>query len=198
MGFESDFEHRDRLIHASIDEFETNGYEGASLNRILTAAGMSKGQLYHHFTNKQALFLSLVEWAIAEKARWIAAHLDPDDGGDFFDLLRVNMTMSVAFTRQRPEIDRLSRALLAERGRPIFEMLTAQVGFGSGGPLHTLIVHHHTTGTFDDALPLDFLQRLIPLILNHLPELLHLDEPSDLDPRIDQLTCWLRHSLGRH
>lgn len=196
MGFETDFAHRGRLIDASIDEFEAHGYEGASLNRILSAAGMSKGQLYHHFTNKQDLFVSLVEWTIAEKGRWIAANLDPGGVGDFFDLLGVNMAASIAFTRDRPEIDRFSRALLAERGRPIFDLVTDRVGFGAEGPLDALITHYHAAGTFDDTLPLDFLRRLVRVLLNNLPELLDLDQPSDLEPQIDQLTSWLRRSLG--
>lgn len=196
MGFETDFAHRRRLIHASIDEFEAHGYDGASLNRILSAAGMSKGQLYHHFTNKQDLFVSLVEWTIAEKRSWIEANLDMGGLGDFFDLLRFNMAASIAFTRQRPEIDRFSRALLAERGRPIFELVTDRVGFGADGPLDALITNHHAAGTFGDTLPLDFLRRLVPVLLNNLPELLDLDQPADLEPRIDQLISWLRRSLG--
>ena len=196
MGFEADFEHRDDLIGASIDEFQTHGYEGASLNRILDAAGMSKGQLYHHFANKQDLFLSLVEWAIAEKARWSAANLPPGDVRDFFDLIRANMTASVEFTKERPHIDRFARALLAERGRPVFALITERVGFSADGPLDVLITQHHAAGSFVEDLPLAFIRRLIPLILNNLPELLDLDEPSDLEPRIDQLTSWLRRSLG--
>jgi hypothetical protein len=34
------------------------------------------------------------------------------------------------------------------------------------------------------------------VILNNLPNLLDLTEPSDLETRIDELTSWLRRSLG--
>ena len=33
-----------------------SGYEGASLNRIIRACGMSKSSFYHYFENKQELF----------------------------------------------------------------------------------------------------------------------------------------------
>ncbi len=43
VTFRADFEHRDALIGAALDEFSEHGYHAASLNRILAAAGMSKG-----------------------------------------------------------------------------------------------------------------------------------------------------------
>ena len=69
MKFRADFEHRYALTGAALDEFSEHGYDAASVNRILAAAGMSKGQLYHHFANKEALYLALVEWTIDEKVR---------------------------------------------------------------------------------------------------------------------------------
>jgi AcrR family transcriptional regulator len=196
VSFDADFEHRDALIHAAIEEFARRGFDGASLNRILDAAGMSKGQLYHHFTSKEDLFLSLVDWSIAEKGRWLVQNLRPDPDLDFFDLIRSNVIASLEFTRAHPEIDRLSRAVLAERGRAIFDAVTARAGFSADGPLDALIAQHHGSGAFRDELRLEFLQRLIPVILNNLPNLLDLTEPADLETRIDELTSWLRRSLG--
>lgn len=196
MSFDGDFEHRDDLIHAAIEEFVHRGFDGASLNRILAAAGMSKGQLYHHFTGKEDLFLSLVDWSITEKGRWLAPRLQPDGDLDFFDLIRANVIASLEFMRARPDIDRLSRALLAERGRPIFDTIAERAGFSAGGPLAALIAQHHRSGTFQDSISLPFLQRLLTVIVNDLPNLLDLTQPADLETRIDELIVWLRRSLG--
>lgn len=196
MSFDADFEHRDDLIHAAIEEFAHRGFDGASLNRILDAAGMSKGQLYHHFTSKEDLFLSLADWSIAEKGRWLAQNLHLDGDPDFFDLIRANVIASLEFTRARPEIDRLSRALLAERDRPIFGAVTERVGYSADGPLDALIAQHHRSGAFQDALSLQFIQRLLAVILNNLPNLLDLTQATDLETRLDELTSWLRQSLG--
>lgn len=46
-------------------EFRTHGFEAASLNRILTAAGVSKGRSYHYFANKDALYRATLERAFA-------------------------------------------------------------------------------------------------------------------------------------
>jgi len=143
VTFRADFEHRDALIGAALDEFSEHGYDAASLNRVLAAAGMSKGQLYHHFANKEALYLALVEWTIDEKVRW---HSDgrplrvPDD---FFDVIEANITASIGFAQARPEVERFARSLLAERGRPIFDTVTTQVGFDTNDSIGTLVAHHH-------------------------------------------------------
>lgn len=49
-------------------EFRAHGYEGASLNRILAAAGTSKGRSYHYFANKDALYRATIERAFARIA----------------------------------------------------------------------------------------------------------------------------------
>ncbi len=39
-------EKRERILEAAAKEFVAHGFEGASLNQILTAAGISKGAAY--------------------------------------------------------------------------------------------------------------------------------------------------------
>lgn len=51
---------RQRLLDAAGREFETVGYEGASVNRIIAAAGATKGAFYHHFTSKQHVAATLL------------------------------------------------------------------------------------------------------------------------------------------
>ncbi len=50
---------RARLLDPAEEEFVVHGYEQASLNRILTAAGMSKGQAYYYITGKSDLYLAV-------------------------------------------------------------------------------------------------------------------------------------------
>jgi AcrR family transcriptional regulator len=45
-----------RLLLAAADEFLAHGYQQASLNRIIAAAGMGKSSFYHYFADKQALY----------------------------------------------------------------------------------------------------------------------------------------------
>ena len=49
------------LFESAAEEFTANGYDAASLNRILEKSGMSKSSLYYYFDDKADLFATLVE-----------------------------------------------------------------------------------------------------------------------------------------
>ena len=64
-------ERRAALADATVAEFERSGYEGASLNRIIRAAGMSKSSFYHFVGSKDELFDAVVRMLIADvRAQW--------------------------------------------------------------------------------------------------------------------------------
>lgn len=48
------------IIAAAREEFARAGYDGASMGRIATAAGVSRTVLYDHFPSKRALFAELL------------------------------------------------------------------------------------------------------------------------------------------
>lgn len=47
------------ILAAAIDEFSKKGYEGASMDAIASRAGVSKGGLYYHFSNKEHLLMEV-------------------------------------------------------------------------------------------------------------------------------------------
>jgi TetR/AcrR family transcriptional regulator, repressor for uid operon len=58
---------REALLRAASEQFAEAGYEGASLSRILERVGLTKGALYHHFTNKEEIAEAIIEESIARK-----------------------------------------------------------------------------------------------------------------------------------
>lgn len=59
-------EARARLLGIAMQEFAERGFEGASLNNILTEAGISKGAYYYYFEDKEDLFVTSIEGALDE------------------------------------------------------------------------------------------------------------------------------------
>lgn len=47
----------EKIINAAIIEFGTKSYEGASLNNVCNEHDISKGLIYHHFKNKDDVYL---------------------------------------------------------------------------------------------------------------------------------------------
>jgi TetR/AcrR family transcriptional regulator, transcriptional repressor for nem operon len=64
---------RERLLQAAFHEVYRSGFQSASLDTILASAGVTKGALYYHFKNKEALGYAIVEEIIApdSRAQWL-------------------------------------------------------------------------------------------------------------------------------
>jgi AcrR family transcriptional regulator len=53
------------ILEAALQLFSKHGYRGTSIREIAEAAGLSTGNVYHHFPDKEALFRTLLDqyWA---------------------------------------------------------------------------------------------------------------------------------------
>jgi TetR/AcrR family transcriptional repressor of nem operon len=54
---------KEKIIHESLRQFSTKGFLSTSITDILEAVGTSKGGLYNHFKNKEALFFAALSEA---------------------------------------------------------------------------------------------------------------------------------------
>ena len=63
---------RRRVLDGARQAFAAHGYEGATVKLIEEATGLSRGAIFHHFPDKDALFLALAE----EDAEEIAGVVD--------------------------------------------------------------------------------------------------------------------------
>ena len=62
--FDLNREKQDRMINAALRVFAENGYRHASTDVIVKEAGISKGLLFHYFTNKIGLFSFLFDYSV--------------------------------------------------------------------------------------------------------------------------------------
>jgi len=63
---------RQRLLECAFDEIHKRGFRSASLDAILDRAGVTKGALYHHFDNKNALGYAVLDELVRPymQAQW--------------------------------------------------------------------------------------------------------------------------------
>jgi len=71
---------RERILHAALTVFARKGYHRALVDDIVRASGTSKGAVYHHFPNKEALFLALVDDFAARLAHAVAEAISRSHG----------------------------------------------------------------------------------------------------------------------
>jgi TetR/AcrR family transcriptional regulator, transcriptional repressor for nem operon len=77
---------RERLLQAAFREVYKVGFQSAGIDTILAATNVTKGALYHHFENKEALGHAVIEEIVATfpRDRWLlplerSRHRDPID-----------------------------------------------------------------------------------------------------------------------
>jgi AcrR family transcriptional regulator len=95
------------LINAAMDLFASYGYRGTSLARIARAAGVTKGALYWHFTDKEEFFLAVVAKVLAEWAQAFEGTAQATSTAEFrAEFLKMFDTMA-AFNEKNPWVSRL-------------------------------------------------------------------------------------------
>jgi len=64
---------RKRILEAAFREMYQHGFQGMRLDEVLAATDLTKGALYHHFPNKQALGYAVVDEVILSmiEAIWL-------------------------------------------------------------------------------------------------------------------------------
>lgn len=69
-----------RILDAALHVFSRRGYRDSSVDEIAGVSGTSKGGVYFHFPNKEAIFLALLNRTAALLLRKIESELDTQAG----------------------------------------------------------------------------------------------------------------------
>lgn len=148
-----DPEKLNRIISEAAKEFSSYGYEGASLNRILAAAGVSKGYAYYYFVDKADLFALIVKnyWdQMYQFVDFTPADLTPENYWDRLFSLYLNSSM---ITLENPWMLGFARALwslpyaVKQRG-DVIEVMNRYQGF-----LKDVVKRGQELGLVRDDLP---------------------------------------------
>jgi TetR/AcrR family transcriptional regulator, transcriptional repressor of aconitase len=120
---------RQQILDGARSCFSRHGYEGATVRRLERATGLSRGAIFHHFRDKDALFFALAEQdalrmvdVVAEQGlvqvmRELLASPDPLESGwtgTFLEVARRSRTDQSFRERWRTRSGALSAAI---RGR---------------------------------------------------------------------------------
>jgi AcrR family transcriptional regulator len=183
---------RDRILDAALEVFARKGYHRALVDDIVRASSTSKGAVYHHFPNKQAVFLALVDDFAARLTGAVAAAVGSLRGA----LPKVEGAL-VAALSTFAENERLARLILLEAVSlgPVYRAKRSEVA----GRFAALIQGYLDEAVADGSIaPLD--TRVATLAwLGAVNEIviqwLHGDV-SDLEATIPALTRILLRSIG--
>lgn len=109
------------ILSAALSVFARLGLDGASVDAIARAAGLSKANLLYYYPSKDALYVAVLEQGLS---RWLAplAGFRPED--DPAEAISALIHAKLAMSRDHPEVSRLF-ALEMLRGAPLLKPVLA-------------------------------------------------------------------------
>jgi TetR/AcrR family transcriptional regulator, transcriptional repressor for nem operon len=130
---------RELLLQAAFQEIYRSGYRSADLDAILAVAGVTKGALYYHFDNKEALGYAVVDEVIASNLhqKWVQPLQNAKDPIDV--LVRIIQSESL----KREDI---------QRGCPLLNLSQEMSGLDEGFRRRTARVYKEWHGAMAEAL----------------------------------------------
>lgn len=189
-------ERRERMLSAAAHEFADRGYEAASLNRIIEAAGISKGTLYYYFEDKEDLFATALEHATKRLMREVGMpRLEELDADTFWDGLRGPVARSMEHVRRNDWYVRLARSFVRFRGAHGVSAATRRVNDYARRTTEALVRRGRELGVVRTDLPVDLLVDLTRAVdeagdrwtLAHWDELDEDEKERLADARLDLL-----------
>jgi AcrR family transcriptional regulator len=184
-------DHLDARRHQILDGarvcFARYGYEGATVRRLEEATGLSRGAIFHHFRDKESLFLALAEDDAHRMADVVAREglvqvmrdlLSTPDGADWLGS-RLELSRRL---RTDPEF----RARWAERS----EQLTIAT--------RQRLERQREAGNLRDDIDVAVLTSYLELVLEGLVSHLAMGLPADdLEPVLDLVESSVRRAGPR-
>jgi TetR/AcrR family transcriptional repressor of nem operon len=130
---------RGLLLQAAFREMHRSGYRSADLDAILAAAGVTKGALYYHFDNKEALGYAVVDEIIASNLhqKWVQPLRNAKDPIDV--LVRIIQSESL----KREDV---------QRGCPLLNLSQEMSGLDEGFRKRTARVYKDWHDAMAEAL----------------------------------------------
>ena len=95
---------RQEILQAALVAFAEKGYDKTTMDDVVNASGLSKGTLYWHFENKQALFGALVSMIFEQMIALFEETLKTAEGDDLSppDSLRILFTSTAEMLESTP------------------------------------------------------------------------------------------------
>lgn len=194
----SNFDKKDKLIDAALNEFGERGYKNASLNNILKETGISKGTFYYYFKNKEQLYRFLILLLLEEKMKFFNENLNPEDlNNDIFTVLKIFTELGLKFGKTNPKINKFSLHTLKERENEVFKKIVKELNLQANNFLDSFIEKAYIRGDFRDDIPIEFTKRMISFLFINIQEVNNIIKVEDYEIAVGYLIEFMKNGLSK-
>lgn len=157
-------EKQQHIIDSVILEFAQFGYDGASTNRMVEKAGISKGVLFKYFTSKEKLFLYVCRYLAEHRKAWLEMKRDQLPG-DFFDILRFYALKDLEYVIQEPIHYNFVEQITKNRTHRVYQKAMG-IFEGIGGDMFTAIMSAMPSEDLREGVTVEDAMNLILWVFN--------------------------------
>ena len=113
-------EQQQTILHAALEEFAAHGFHNASLNRVIEAAGISKGSMYYYFDGKEDLYAHIAQTELERLFARLGPFTVPSEGDadTFWSSLEDYYLRLMAALAASPQLAALIRGWIAASSNP--------------------------------------------------------------------------------
>ena len=105
------------ILAAAAEEFGQHGFGGASYNRIIERAGISKGAMYYYFADKDDLYKTVLDAALVQWMVQVGFPFQADDPASFWNACEAMYARSLRFMLEDPRNSALCLSIVQARAR---------------------------------------------------------------------------------
>lgn len=150
-----------KILESAVSEFTQRGFDGASLNQIISTAGLSKGSFYYYFENKIDLLVGVLEAFFSPDFIIILDELkQSSDTTKFWSIFRNVSIKQVARWFDNPWGLKLSGFIVGLPDHVTSSNQMTNYMEKWMGVLATLIEHGQNIGALRSDLPMPVMQKL--------------------------------------
>lgn len=198
-------EKKGRVLEAAIREFADKGYAGASMNRVVQEAGISKGALFQYFGSKSGLFVYVYKMAFGLVKDYLRAVREETKDEDFFMRLERIMDAGIRFIQTQPGLARIYYHLLYTGDSPYQEEMLRELKRESHRFIRSLVEHGMDKGQVRRDLDPDTAAFMLQSVLDRFLQAHHLEITAgplrqgmgETDrPNITELVALFRQGMG--
>lgn len=152
---------QDLIEQVAIDEFAEYGFDMASINRIVSAAGIAKGSFYQYFEDKKDLFVMILNRTMEKKIEYLSPLAFNPGAQDFFTLLRELYISGLRFAFENPKRAKIGDWLMKNSEHEVLVELMDDSQNKSNAFYQSMLKTAEERGEIRKGLDLDYLSDML-------------------------------------
>jgi AcrR family transcriptional regulator len=170
---------RQEILSGARACFARHGYEGATVRRLEEETGLSRGAIFHHFRDKESLFLAVAEDDAVEMAAVVAKH-------GLVQVMRDLLSTEAGSVDKAGWLGTQLEVSRRVRTEPDFARRWAARSEAVTAATRERLTRQRDAGILRDDVDLETVQRFLELTLDGLVLRLAMGQPADdLGPVLD-------------